>query len=87
MSCCLIQSSKDSSFSQGLNVDYKIKVRYDGKMHAESTDVSMNTMCSDISNSHNWPMDEITCDIQLGVMNEKITLLPAENNFFTVILS
>lgn len=62
-----------------------MKVQYDGKMYAESTDVSMNTMCSDISNSRDWPMEEITCDIQLGVINEKISLIPAEDNFFKVI--
>lgn len=44
----------------------------------------MNTMCSDISNAQNWPMDEITCDIQLGIIHENITLRPAVEDFFKV---
>lgn len=51
---------------------------------AESTDVSMNTMCSDIGSEHNWPMDEVTCHILLGVINKNITLIPEEENFFRV---
>lgn len=62
-----------------------MKIHYDGQVFAESTDITMNTMCSDISGTHNWPMDEVTCDIQLGVINENITLIPAEDNFFKVI--
>lgn len=55
-----------------------------GEVYAESTETSMNTMCTDITNAHNWPMDEVTCDIQLGVIFESITLIPAEDNFFKV---
>lgn len=47
--------------------------------------ISMNTMCSDISNTHDWPMDEVNCDIQLGIISEIITLIPAEDNLFKVI--
>lgn len=55
-----------------------------GGVSATSSAVSMNTMCSDVTNTHDWPMDELTCDIQLGVLDENITLIPAEENFFKV---
>ncbi|XP_037032666.1 uncharacterized protein LOC119071739 [Bradysia coprophila] len=80
----LLYNARDSSFSQGLHTDFKIRVHYEGDIYAESTYVSMNTMCSDISNEHNWPRDEVTCDIQLGVTDENITLFPAEDSFFKI---
>lgn len=81
---CLIASARDSSFAHGVNADFKIRVHFEGDIYAESTYVSMNTMCSDISNERNWPMDEVTCDIELGVVDDNITLIPAEDSFFKV---
>lgn len=46
----------------------------------------MNTMCTDMTNAHNWPRDEVTCEIQLGIISETVTLTPAEDDFFKVIL-
>lgn len=84
MTNCLIPSARDSSFAHGLNADFKIRVHYEGDIYAESTYVSMNTMCSDISNAQNWPKDEVTCDIELGVVDENVTLVPSEDSFFKV---
>lgn len=53
---------------------------------AESTDVSMNTICSDIGSQHNWPNDDVNCYILLGIFNDNITLIPDEENFFKVIV-
>ncbi|KAJ6645370.1 Neuronal acetylcholine receptor subunit alpha-9-I [Pseudolycoriella hygida] len=76
-------NSKDSQI-KGLNIDFKIKLNYDGEANAVSTDVSLNTICSDISNVRNWPMDDVFCDIQLGVISGGVTLSPAKENFFQI---
>lgn len=58
----------------------------DGTIMAKSHAVAFETWCSDVQTAdlQNWPSDELTCDIKLGLQEPSIRLQHSEPRFIIV---
>lgn len=58
----------------------------DGTIMAKSHAIAFETWCSDVqaADFQNWPSDELTCDIMLGIQDPNIRLQHSEPQFIIV---
>lgn len=70
-----------------LQPDLLLAIKHDGSIVAETEDFNWETLCSDSEpfNYQHWPLDELRCDIWLGVMMGEATLRPKAGDFIVVI--